>query len=1357
MSGKFRIASFIILFFMISAPLLVLAPADENVGGYANYDYSVEASSTSYANGYVYKSGSTYGMGSYPGSVAGNIYRGWMGVPISGIDPDTFISSATFYFYCSGNYQDQNTRLYILTYDPMVSTAETIYENMDDSGYLGYTYVSSSGTTYYVSISGSALNSVKNALERGDDYIFFGFIGESTIDYNFFSYSGSYLRITGDMDPPNTPVPNSLGSYTATHSVPLVWNDVSDRPSAPNYGGVKYKVGAFSTTSMDSLIWTSDWTSTSSMSIYGLQEGTYYFRLKAKDAGDFETDWSSSYATTMIDRTPPTTPQIFNLPEFTNGTASSVAWTLSSDQGSGVKNYMVGYATDPDFTDQENRLVNYPTQSTSFTLTPGEAMYFVIRSTDRAGLLSEISLPGHTTSDVSPPSVPIMMSEPPYTKGDTNSFSWHPSLDEGVGLDHYKVQVATTEAFQPASIVYDRDTDKTTVEFGSLQDNVKYYCRVQAVDAFHHDSAWSDIESSVQDHKGPGEIGLTPLMEYLPEGPVHLEWEGAEDAGSGISYYQVLWSTDATFTTGVHSMDRVLGQSFQIPDLDPDTTWYIKVIPYDSLDNPGLEDTTFTTIDSQPPEQPVISPIAIYSGGRTKEISWSPSGDTLSGLDHYVLNVYTSPDRVGLAFTVHTTDTSFEVPGLSDGTTYYYEVVALDRAGNEMFSALVHSTQDTAGPSTPSLVPMEEYQSDGVVKVEWGPSMDENGEAVEYQVQWATDLLFTNSVMESPWITGTNYLINDDTVHLENGKAPLPDGPYYVRVRARDSFQQPSAWGNAVRIVVDSTPPDAPVITPLPTFSGGTNVRISWEEVTDPYGKDVGYKVQVLLNETGEPFFTTPWTNGLFSDIVGLEPYGKYYFRVLARDHLGQISDPSEAVSTTIDVDGPMVTLKDNGLFGEADLYISGDVFDSGCGVEIVEISADGGQNWMECTLAAGKWSFAKSALPSDTAMVLVRGQDKGGNMGAPVTAYIDEDAPEISITGPAEDARISGTVQITGSILDPNLETYSISYQKAGATAWVDIVPGQSASRLSGVLGTWDPADLPGGAYQIRIRAEDALGQSSERFLNVTLAGANLNIDPAQITFSNHHPLPGEKVTVMVTISNFGDSPADDLTVTIYDGDKVLHTETGVTVPANGIVVITTELKISGTHKITARATSDLYDSGTMSEASVLEASEKEMVLEDFGGIFGLLALLLAIAAIVLVFVMRGKKEKEPKDEKEEKVEKREEEKKEEEKKDEVPRAPPMDMPKPETPKPTLPSAPITQKPALPGTAIGGPPTPPTPPSGSGGQPPAAPRQQQLPQLKAAPSAIAPMAPPQEEPKATYTHPVKNEGPKPEVKLPEQ
>jgi len=1366
-SNRFRILSFLLVIMMVFGIFLNLVPVMEESEGYANYYYYAPNSTYDYLTGYsyyTYSSPNSYyyvstisqppAGGSYSSSSYYTYYRGWIPIPISDIDTRSLIESATLYLRPSYVGYSQNVNVHILNFDPrdLVSDPEDLFQKLNtnpSAKYIGSQMISSTSTTYGYSFSGSdTIGILKDAIEDGEDYIFFSVVGSTSSGYvQFNTNSNSYLTIQGDMEAPDVPGIYSLSGYTTTDHVPLDWSDSSDNPTTPNYGGITYQAAAFSSTSTDDLIWSSSWVSGSNYNIYGLPDGGYYFRVRAKDRGGFESGWSG-YTYTFLDRAPPTVPRFTTLPEYTKGTTVDVHWTPSTDSGSGVKNYLVQWSTKPDFSNGGGGFVaNTATYQHYTGLTSGATYYYRIEAYDNAAQCSGPDTVISTKMDADPPTKPVMMSEPPYTKGEANNFSWHPSLDYGIGVEYYKIQVATTEDFQAGTIVYDRFVTDTFANFDGLEDNTKYYARVKAIDEFLYESKWSDVEWSIQDHRGPGELGLTQLMEYLPDGPVWLEWEGAEDDGSGVAYYEVLWSTDPAFEDDVHSRNHVLGQSFQIPDLASENTWYFKVRSYDSLGNAGEEENTFTTIDSQPPLQPAIDPPEEFTAGRTREVTWSASTDPLSGLDHYILNVYTSQDRVGLAFTVRTADTAFIVPGLADGMTYYYEVVAVDGAGNEIASALVHSTQDNSGPDVPSLVPVDTYQDNGRFLVEWAPSSDRSGGEMEYEVQWASDVLFTENVHISPWLTGTNYLVYDTTI-VDPVKAPLEDGNYYVRVRARDRFEQTSSFGNPMKVVVDTTPPEPPVLTELPEFSGGTTVKIAWSEVLDGSGKEVEYRVLVSENETGEPIIETSWTKGLSVDISELSPYVRYHFRVVARDHLGWVSDPSEAEETVIDIDGPRVVPSNGGYFGKADLYITGDAVDHGCGVEIVELSFDDGLSFVECTYAGEKWSYPREDLPDNAKNILVRGRDMGGNIGPSAHLFIDEVPPSISILYPSDGSRIAGATQITGAIEDDNLVSYSVSYMKKGTIEWIDLAPARSTAGFSGILATFSPVGLPGGEYYLRIKAVDALDQISERTINLTVAGANLNIDPAQITFSNHHPLPDEKVKVMVTISNFGDSPAEDLTLEIRDGEKVLHTQSGLGVPANGIVVVTADLKVTGTHTITARVTSSLYDSGEMSQGAVLKASEKEMVLENLGGILGLLALLLAIAAIILIFVLKGKKEKEPAEGKG--SGKMEDEGEAPDKKEEVERAPPMDMDRRETEKPALPSPPTSppQRPTLPGSISS------TPPPGlpTASQPP--------PQLKPAPPATemktpepAPVAPTG----ATYTPPGPTEQhPRPEVQLPD-
>ncbi len=1256
MSERSKIAPFIVCLSLLAVSLIVFAPIEEEVNAWEGITLNSSYYSHYRCGFVVYSfSSSTYmknmHTNAYFGYSGGNYYyRGWIGIPVSALDDDVYLNSATLNLRIFLSYGSSSTSCYIslLDVDPRTVSAEGLYSAIRNDPWCGNTLVSiSGGTSFSLTLSSSTRSVMMQKIADGDEYLFFGFYDSlDTADTIYYVYSNtggyySYLTLQVDQSAPNVPTPTSLNTYSSSSSVTVNCGAVSDNPTRGSYGGVEYQVGLSPSASATEPYTLYPWTSSLSTAVTGLGDGaTYYFKVRSKDGIGHTSSWSSPVSTT-IDLTPPTTPVVFDLPEYTNGTSTTIQWLKSSDSTSGVDEYTIAIATLPDFTDGINYFVTHPMASQPISMVSGTKYYITVVASDKLEHYSAWAPITHTTSDADPPTIPVMVNEPPYTKGDNNTFSWHPAVDEGVGVHHYKIQVATTEDFQGGTIVSDIDTDQTFAYFEGLDDDVKNYARVQAVDEFHYESDWSEEEWSIQDHRGPGELGLTPLMEYLPAGTVNIEWEGAEDNGSGVDHYKVMWSTNATFTTEVHSRDDVLGQSFQLTGLTPDTKWFIKVLSYDNLGNPGAEEVISTTIDATPPTLPVLEPLEEYSGGRTTTVSWSESTDGLSGLDHYVQNVYTSPDRVGLAFTVHTADLTFDVPGLSDGTTYYYEVIASDRAGNEIVSAMVHSMQDSTGPSIPNLVPIDEYQDGGIFKVEWGPSTDDNGGPVEYQVQWATDIMFSQNVMGSPWLTDTNYRVFDiDTWLLADTRSDLPiynyplnDGIYYIRVRSRDDFEQLSGWGNSLRTIVDTTAPNVPVIIDLPEYSGGTDVRIGWEKVFDPEGTGIEYRVQVFENETGDPIRETSWVNGLSMDISDLTAYKTYYFKVEARDALGWVSAPSASTYTTMDIDGPKITLLSNGIFGPAETHIVGDAMDVGCGVDIVEFSVDGSLTWVEAEYAVDRWSFPKSSLPAGTKEVMVRGQDLGGNIGTSVIASIDEAPPVITVSYPTGGMTVTGVTSIIGSVIDDHLTSYSISYLKEGAEDWEAIVPTQPTGGVSGLLGTWAPDGLSGGEYTLKITAVDSLGLTTEETLNLTVAGANLNIDPSQITFSNHHPLPGDKVTVMVTTSNFGDSPAEGITLVIRDGDEIIHTQGDLVIPANGIFVVTTEITASGTHTITAQATSDLYDSGEMSQGAVLTVSEEEMILENAGGVLGLIALILAIIAILLILVFRGKKEKEPKE----------------------------------------------------------------------------------------------------------------------------
>jgi len=727
----------------------------------------------------------------------------------------------------------------------------------------------------------------------------------------------------------------------------------------------------------------------------------------------------------------------------------------------------------------------------------------------------------------------------------------------------------------------------------------------------------------------------------------------------------------------------------------------------------------------------------------------------------------------GLFFTTHTTELNFTVPGLSDRTQYWYQVTALDEAGNEIGSNVVSSIQDSSSPTATNMKPLPDYISNGTFMISYEPSVDTGSGDIEYMAEIANDPAFGQGVMQFDWTADLDQLIFDiesyeaGSTRASPSAYPLPDGDYYVHVRSRDSFGQVSVWGPMEHVYIDTTAPPVTVMTTLNEYSGGSSVMLSWEPVQDAGGEEVEYRVIAIRNDTQEQVAVSPWMTGTSYLFGGLRPYVTYDFVVEARDNLGHISDPSGSVMTTMDVTPPFLTFDNEGIFAPSDIFVHGYAEDGGCGLSVVEISFDGGSTFIECDLSDDEWTYMIEDVPEDVDEVLVRAVDLGGNYGSWMKAYIDRDPPEITVLSPVEGAVIDGPVQIIGSVEDAHLASYRIEYRSEGTVEWSEMVPMQTTAGINGILGSWLPDGLAGGDYVLRVTALDILGHSSTYTWNVTLGAARLVIDPSMITFSDNDPLPGDKVTALITISNIGGSDATDLTVVVYDGEEEIGRFEDVTVPAYGVVTIPVTFTAEGKHVIWARASSDLYNTGEMEEGAVLNAAEKEMVLEDFGGIMACLALLFALLAILLALVLglrKGKDRKEKKETKEKKEEKKEEAKpevkKEEPKKETPPPQPEIPAPpKTETlpppsqpqaaalpaattptipltqslPPPSIPSAQVVQPQTMPMAPVSHPPAasqPPvaSPPPPMAAPPPPTPPQPPQPEMRAAPPSPTPV-----------------------------
>ena len=143
---------------------------------------------------------------------------------------------------------------------------------------------------------------------------------------------GAYEYHIPDMIKPSTP------NGTSSSGVPILldWNDSTD-----DYSGVKKYQVQFDDYENFKSPNKSLFVNKSEAVISGLNNGTYYWRVRAQDYAGNWSDWSlkDSFFVEIEDTAPPTTPSV--LTQTVTGVSAGLDWEDSLDIKSGVKGYEI--------------------------------------------------------------------------------------------------------------------------------------------------------------------------------------------------------------------------------------------------------------------------------------------------------------------------------------------------------------------------------------------------------------------------------------------------------------------------------------------------------------------------------------------------------------------------------------------------------------------------------------------------------------------------------------------------------------------------------------------------------------------------------------------------------------------------------------------------------------------------------------------------------------------------------------------------------------------------------------------------------------------------------------------------------
>ena len=334
----------------------------------------------------------------------------------------------------------------------------------------------------------------------------------------------------------------------------------------------------------------------------------------------------------------------------------------------------------------------------------------------------------------------------------------------------------------------------------------------------------------------------------------------------------------------------------------------------DATYNPNIQQLNFTLVDNQPgngadggvsivvanfdPQALASPPVALTTsrGDALVNLSWDAPGYTgESALTGY--NIYRS-NRAGtqgaLIKSVGPAITTYTDTGLINGTTYYYEVTAVNTVGESAVS-----NQASATPATTPGAPtgLNAAAGNAQVGLSWTAPASTGGSAITgYNIYRSTTLGTQGPLLTSVGPTTTTYT---DT-GLTNGTT------YYYEVTAVNAVGESAVSNQASATPV--TVPGAP--TGLTAAPGDAQVGLSWTAPASNGGSAItGYNIYrsttsgtqgALLASVG-PTITTYTDTGLTNGTT-------YYYEVTAVNTVGE-STASNQVEVEPGVPGPPTRL----------------------------------------------------------------------------------------------------------------------------------------------------------------------------------------------------------------------------------------------------------------------------------------------------------------------------------------------------------------------------------------------------------------------------------------------------------------
>ena len=662
------------------------------------------------------------------------------------------------------------------------------------------------------------------------------------------------------------------------------------------------------------------------------------------------------------------------------------------------------------------------------------------------GLTSATSNPISITAAA--PGAPTSVSG---TAGDTFvDLVWTaPGSNGGSSITDYVVQYSS-DSGSSWSTFADGTSSGTSTRVTGLTNGTSYTFQVAAVNAVGTGS-YSTASTAVK----PGRVPDAPGIASVTPGNTQLVVvfdAPADDGGKVIIDYDVQYSSDsgANWSNFPDPVTTSTATSVTITGLTNGTTYVVRV----RAANAAGEGPYSALVSGSPRTTPGAPTSVSGTAGETfVDVAWTaPSSDGGASITDYVVQVKAGSGSWSTFADGTSSGTSTRVTGLTNGTSYTFQVAAVNAAGAGSYSSASSAVVPGTAAGAPTITSVT--AGDGQLSVAFTAPSDTGGAAVSnyaYQLNggsWVLVGATTSPFTISSLTNGTEYL---------------------VRVRAVTSEGDGAASGPATG--TPRTTPGAP--TSVSGTAGDTFVDVAWTAPSSDGGASItDYVVQVKAGSGSWSTFADGTSSGTSTRVTGLTNGTSYTFQVAAVNAAGagSYSSASSAVVPGTAAGAPTITSVTAGD-GQLSVAFTAPSDTGGAAVSNYAYQLNGG-SWV--LVGATTSPFTISSLTNGTEyLVRVRAVTSEGDGAAsgPATG-----TPRTTPGAPTSLSATVGSGQATITFTagsDGGSSILRYEYELNDSGSWLSAGVVASPVTVTGLTN--------GTTYSVKIRAVNAAGAGTE------------------------------------------------------------------------------------------------------------------------------------------------------------------------------------------------------------------------------------------------------------------------------------